>query len=139
MLKIWGRTTSSNVQKVMWAVGELGIAHERIDVGGQYGGLDTVEYGAMNPNRRIPTIQDGSLVLWESNVIVRYLSAKLGEGTLWPRDPGVRGVADQWMDWRPPFSPDMRTSSGASSLAPKSAMRSRSAPRSRREGSPRAG
>jgi len=110
MLKIWGRTTSSNVQKVMWAVGELGIAHERVDVGRQYGGLDTVEYGAMNPNRRIPTIQDGSLVLWESNVIVRYLSAKFGEGTLWPRDPGVRGVADQWMDWQQTtLSPDMRT------------------------------
>ena len=34
MLKIWGRNTSINVQKVMWAIGELGIAHERIDIGG---------------------------------------------------------------------------------------------------------
>jgi glutathione S-transferase len=110
MLKIWGRTTSSNVQKVMWAVGELGIAHHRTDAGRQYGGLDTAEYGALNPNRRIPTLQDGSVVLWESNVIVRYLAAKHGAGSLWPTDPAARGVADQWMDWQQTtLHPDMRT------------------------------
>jgi len=100
MLTIWGRTTSSNVQKVMWAVGELGLEHERIDVGRAHGGLDTPAYGAMNPNRRIPTLRDGDVVLWESNVIVRYLAAKFGAGGLWPTDVGVRGVADQWMDWQ---------------------------------------
>lgn len=77
MLKIWGRTNSINVQKVMWAVGELGLEHERIDVGGEHGGLDTSAYGAMNPNRRVPTLQDGSFALWESNVIVRYLAASM--------------------------------------------------------------
>ncbi|TMA40992.1 MAG: glutathione S-transferase, partial [Deltaproteobacteria bacterium] len=74
MLKVWGRSTSSNVQKVMWAIGELRLPHERIDVGREYGGLSTAEYFALNPNRRIPTLQDGDVVLWESNVIVRYLS-----------------------------------------------------------------
>ena len=65
MLTVWGRTSSVNVQKVMWAVRELGLEHERIDVGGAFGGLDTPEYGAMNPNRKIPTLQDGEVVVWE--------------------------------------------------------------------------
>jgi glutathione S-transferase len=110
MLRVWGRTTSINVHKVMWAIGELGLEHERIDVGRAFGGLDTPSYGALNPNRRIPTLEDGSVVLWESNVIVRYLAAKFGAGTLWPEDPAVRGVADQWMDWQQTtLLPDMRT------------------------------
>jgi glutathione S-transferase len=109
MLTIWGRTWSSNVQKVMWAVGELGLEHHRIDAGRTFGGLDTDEYGRLNPNRLIPTIRDGDVVLWESNVIVRYLAAKYGIGTLWPTDLGQRAIADQWMDWQQTtLLPDMR-------------------------------
>jgi glutathione S-transferase len=99
MLKIWGRATSMNVQKVMWAVGELGIVHERIDVGGRFGGLDKPAYLAMNPNARVPTLEDGRVIVWESNAIVRYLAARYGEELLWDRDPGRRAVVDQWMDW----------------------------------------
>src|SRR5262245_34169260 len=110
MLRIWGRTSSSNVQKAMWAVGELALAHERIDAGGDFGRLDTDEYARLNPNRRIPTLEDGRVVLWESNVIVRYLAAQYGAGGLWPTDPAVRGVADQWMDWQQTtLGPEMRT------------------------------
>jgi len=110
MLRVWGRTTSGNVQKVMWAIGELRLQYERIDAGREYGGLNTTEYSALNPNRRIPTLRDGDVVLWESNVIVRYLSAKFGGGQLWPLDHAVRGVADQWMDWQQTtLLPDMRT------------------------------
>ena len=110
MLKIWGRTNSINVQKVMWAVGELGLEHERIDAGGEYGGLNTPAYAAMNPDRLVPTLQDGSFALWESNVIVRYLAAKHDPGGLWPIDPERRAVAEQWMDWQQTtLLPDMRT------------------------------
>jgi glutathione S-transferase len=100
MLRIWGRTNSINVQKVMWAVGELGLAHERIDAGGAFGGLDTPEYGALNPNRRVPTIDDDGTVLWESNACVRYLAARYGAGGLWPEDVKRRGRSDLWMDWQ---------------------------------------
>ena len=100
MLKIWGRVNSVNVQKVMWAVAELGLEHERIDAGLEFGVVDTPEYGALNPNRRIPTIEDDGLVLWESNVIVRYLAATYGAGTLWPEEPRARAEADRWMDWQ---------------------------------------
>ena len=86
MIRIWGRPTSVNVQKVMWAIGELGVAHERVDVGRQYGGLDTLAYGALNPNRRIPTLQDGDVVLWLDvashpvNVLGRQVLADLDAG-----------------------------------------------------------
>jgi glutathione S-transferase len=110
MLKIWGRTNSINVQKVMWTVGELRLEHERVDVGGEHGGLDTPAYGAINPNRRVPTIEDGSFRLWESNVIVRYLAAKHDPGGLWPAELERRAVAEQWMDWQQTtLLPDMRT------------------------------
>ena len=100
MLVVWGRKNSINVQKVMWTVAELGLAHERKDVGGPFGGLDTEEYGALNPNRRVPTIvdEDGT-TLWESNSIVRYLAARYGAGSLWPEDPAARALADRWLDW----------------------------------------
>ena len=95
MLKLLGRANSINVQKVVWCVLELGIPFERKDIGGAFGGNDTPEYLALNPNGRVPTIIDGDVVLWESNAIVRYLSAKHGEGTLSPRDVAKRADADR--------------------------------------------
>jgi glutathione S-transferase len=100
MLRVWGRNNSINVQKVMWTVGELDLEHERIDVGGAFGGLDTPEYGRLNPNRRVPTLADGEVVVWESNACVRYLAARYGAGTLWPGEPARRARADMWMDWQ---------------------------------------
>ena len=98
MLKIWGRTNSSNVQKAMWAIGELGLAHERIDAGMAHGKVNEDWYLKMNPNARVPTIDDDGFVLYESNVIVRYLSMK--HGKLCPQDLQARAVAEQWMDWQ---------------------------------------
>jgi glutathione S-transferase len=100
MLKVWGRKNSSNVQKAMWAIGELGLAHERIDIGGEFGGNDKPAYLALNPNGLVPTLQDGDLVLWESNSIIRYLAARYGSGKLEPVDIGKRSLANQWMDWQ---------------------------------------
>jgi glutathione S-transferase len=99
MLKLWGRINSINVQKVLWALDELKVPYERTDAGLQFGVVNEPFYRKMNPNGRVPTIQDDGLVLWESNAIVRYLSAKHGAGTLWPNDPRQRADADRWMDW----------------------------------------
>ena len=99
MVKIWGRASSSNVQKVMWAIGELGLPHERYDVGGAFGGNDTPEYLAMNPNGLVPVIEDNGELLWESHACVRYLSASYGLGGLCPEDLMERAQADRWMDW----------------------------------------
>lgn len=100
MLRIFGRANSSNTQMVMWCVGELGLTHRRLDVGGAFGGTDTPEYRAMNPMGLIPTIDDGGFVLWESNAIIRYLAGRYGTGSLWPADPQARASADRWMDWQ---------------------------------------
>jgi glutathione S-transferase len=99
MLKIWGRRNSINVQKAMWAVGELSLAHQHIDAGGPFGGLNTPEFRAMNPNTRVPVIDDDGTVVWESHAIVRYLAAKYGEDSLWPTDAAERSLSDRWMDW----------------------------------------
>ena len=100
MLTVWGRRTSVNVQKVMWAVAELGLAHKRIDAGGPFGGLDTKAFAELNPNRLVPVIEDETgFRLYESNAIVRYLARTHGWGTLSPSDEHHRAFADQWMDW----------------------------------------
>ena len=100
MLKMWGRNTSSNVQKAMWAVGELKVPCERIDVGGAYGRTKEPFYLAMNPNSLVPTLEEeDGFTLWESNSIVRYLAARHGGG-LEPADTKVRAKAQQWMDWQ---------------------------------------
>ena len=76
MLKVWGRKTSVNAQKVMWLIGEPSLEHERLDVGGASGGLDTPEYGAMYPHRLIPTLQDGDITTWESEAVRAALSGR---------------------------------------------------------------
>lgn len=99
MLKIWGRTNSINVQKVMWVAGELGIPHERVDAGMQFGVVDEPWFRAMNPNGRVPTIDDDGFVLWEPNAIVRYLAKKFGAGRLSPTKNETYASADRWMEW----------------------------------------
>ena len=100
MLKVLGRATSSNVQKVVWLCDELGVPFDRADIGGPFGGNDKPEYLSLNPNGVVPTIDDDGFILWESNSIVRYLAEKHGAGTpFWPEDIQARASAGRWMDW----------------------------------------
>jgi len=108
MLRIWGRTNSVNVKKALWCAEELGLKHERIDAGMQFGVVDTPEYRRMNPMGRVPTIDDDGFVLWESHSIVRYLCAKHSAGNLWPTDLRLRAGAERWMDWAFSFQAAMR-------------------------------
>lgn len=100
MIRIWGRANSINVQKVLWCCAELGVPFERTDAGGAFGVTQDPGYLTMNPTGLVPTIRDGSLTLWESNVIVRYLAARYGADTLCPKDLAHRADADRWMDWQ---------------------------------------
>ncbi len=109
MLKIWGRVNSVNVKKAMWCVAELGLAHERVDAGMQYGVVNMPEYRKMNPTGLVPTIDDDGFVLWESHTIVRYLCAKHSTGKLCPADLKVRADAERWMDWAFSFQGAMRS------------------------------
>jgi glutathione S-transferase len=101
MLKIWGRNTSSNVQKVLWALGEMKLPFERVDVGGAFGKTKDDFYLAMNPNSLVPTLEEeDGFTLWESNSIIRYLAAKHANRTLEPADLRLRATAQKWMDWQ---------------------------------------
>lgn len=100
MLQIWGRANSANVQKVLWCCDELGLPFERIDAGMQFGRVNDPEYRALNPNGQVPTLVDGTYVLWESNSILRYLVTQYGASSpLYPADPKQRASIDRWLDW----------------------------------------
>ncbi len=101
MLKILGRKTSSNVQKVLWACGEMGLPFDREDIGGPFGGNDQEKYLALNPNGLVPTIiEEDGFTLWESNSCTRYLTRKHDLGGLYPEDPQILADAERWMDWQ---------------------------------------
>ena len=100
MIRIWGRASSSNVQAVMWAMAEMGLACDRLDVGYTYGGNDTPEFLAMNPNGTIPVLQDGdNRPIWETGAILRYLAGKYAADDFWPKNPERRAEVDQWAEW----------------------------------------
>jgi len=113
MMRLWGRTNSINVQKILWCLHELGLKegadYERIDAGLQFGVVNTPEFLALNPNGLVPTLQDESLVLWESNAILRYLARKYDQGNRFPSDMNSQASADKWLDWQlTTFWPKMR-------------------------------
>lgn len=100
MIKLWGRLSSINVQKVVWGLDELGLGYERVEAGGAFGVVDEPAYRAMNPNGLVPVIEIDGFVLWESNAILRHLAATYPEAGLWPADPHRRADVDRWMDWQ---------------------------------------
>ena len=100
MLEVWGRKTSSNVQALMWCIGELGLQYVRHDAGGIYGGTDEDNFLAMNPNGTIPVLKDTHLgPLWETGAICRYLAARYGSDGFWPSDAVGRADVDRWAEW----------------------------------------
>jgi glutathione S-transferase len=99
VLKLLGRKTSGNVQKVLFYLEETGTPYAREDYGRQFNNTQTPEYLKLNPNAKVPTLIDGDLAIWESNTILRYLAAKAGS-PLYPTDPGARTRIERWMDWQ---------------------------------------
>jgi glutathione S-transferase len=99
MITVYGYRPSSNVQVVMWCIGELGLPHRFVERGHGFGGLDTPEFRAMNPHGLVPVIRDGDVVIWESCAILRYLAARYGSDAFWPQDPAARSQVDMWAEW----------------------------------------
>jgi glutathione S-transferase len=100
MLKVLGRRTSSNVMPVLWALDEMGVEYQQVDLGGPFGGNDQPEYLRKNPTGLVPTLEEDGFVLWESNAILRYVCSEHGLGSLCPVDARRRALAEQWMDWK---------------------------------------
>jgi glutathione S-transferase len=100
MLTVWGRQSSSNVQALMWCIGELGLPYKRHDAGHRYGGTDTPEFLAMNPNGTVPVLRDGDgEPLWETGAILRYLASRYGAASFWPGEGPARAHVDRWAEW----------------------------------------
>jgi len=99
VLRLLGRKTSGNVQKVLFFLEETGTPYTREDYGRQFNNTQTPEYLKLNPNAKVPTLIDGDLVIWESNTILRYLAANAGSA-LYPSDLGARTQVERWMDWQ---------------------------------------
>jgi glutathione S-transferase len=97
MIRLLGRKTSGNVQKVLFLLEELGERYEREDYGRQFNNTTTPEYLRLNPNGKVPTVQVDGLTIWESNTILRYLAGKAGR--FYPADAGKRTEIERWMDW----------------------------------------
>ena len=98
-ITIWGRRSSFNVQKVLWVLDLLQLRYRHIELGGRFGGLDTPEFEALNPHKKVPVLQDDDLIVWESHTIIRYLAAKYSSSTLWREMPSQRSHIDRWLDW----------------------------------------
>ena len=101
IIRLWGRISSLNVRKAVWAAQELGLDFQRTDAGAAFGVTTTPAYLQKNPNALVPLLEDGDFVLWESNAIVRYLCAQYGQALgLYPTDLPARFDAERWMDWQ---------------------------------------
>lgn len=98
MIRLLGRATSGNVQKVIFLLEELGLKYVREDYGRQFNNTNTDAYRKLNPNIKVPTVIDGDLVSWESNTILRYLAAKHNPA-LTGATPAERTYVERWMDW----------------------------------------
>jgi len=98
MLKVLGRATSGNVQKVLFFLEETGTPYAREDYGRQFNNTGG-DYLKLNPHGKVPTVVDGDVVIWESHTILRYLASKSGKSDLYPTDAAARTQVERWMDW----------------------------------------
>ncbi|MEM1113449.1 MAG: glutathione S-transferase family protein [Pseudomonadota bacterium] len=98
-MKLLGRTSSLNVQKVLWFLEELEITYAHIELGGRFGGLQNPEFATLNPLKKVPVLVDGEKSIWESHAILRYLAACYGGGNWYPDDPYERSLYERWLDW----------------------------------------
>ena len=97
MLRIYGAAKSRGM-RVLWMAGELGLQYEHRDYLPRSGETQTPEYRALNPNGRVPTIDDDGFVLSESMAINLYL-AKKHKSPLYPTDVKNEALAWQWSLW----------------------------------------
>jgi len=107
-LVLWGRSSSVNVQKVLWFLAETNTDFEHHIVGGPYGGLDQPAFAALSPLPRVPVLQHGNVAIWESHAVLRYLAELSAPHALSPGDSKERAGIEPWMELvsttlQPPF------------------------------------
>ena len=90
---------SPRAAKVLALVNHLGLDCELAIVDLFSGGHQTPEFKALNPNGRMPVLEDGDFVLWESNAILQYLASKKPDSGMWPTDPRRQADVARWQFW----------------------------------------
>lgn len=99
-MKLYNADLSPNAWRVRAVAAELEIDLEIIDVDLRGGGTKTADFLAKNPNGKVPVLEDGDFVVWESRAIVAYLASLKPEKGLYPDDAKTRAVIDQWSYWQ---------------------------------------
>jgi glutathione S-transferase len=97
MLRLYG-SARSRALRTLWMLGELGISYDHKDYLPRSAETQTPEFRALNPNGRVPVIDDDGFVLSESMAINFYL-AKKHHSPLYPSDPKLEALALQWSLW----------------------------------------
>ena len=97
MLRLYGSAKSRAV-RVLWMLGELGLKYDHKDWLPRAPETKTPEYRELNPNSRVPTIDDDGFILSESMAINFYL-AKKHKSPLFPQDPRHEALVVQWSLW----------------------------------------
>lgn len=94
---LWGRGSSTNVQKVIWTSFELGLEIDHRPLAGEFGGNKEDWFLELNPNGTVPVWQDRDFALYESQAILRYLARE--HGRLYGSNPRETAQVDCWLDW----------------------------------------
>ena len=90
----------SRSTRVVWFCEEIGLDYRLQTVEMFSDAMKRPEYLAINPLGKVPAIEDGDFVLWETSAILQYLDAKYGDGRLMPpRDTAAGALAIQWLDY----------------------------------------
>jgi glutathione S-transferase len=98
-MKLYQFALSPNCQKVVALAHEVGLPLETIDIDLFKGQAKSPELLAKNPNGRVPILEDGDFVLWESNAILGYVAGKADRTDLAPTTPRERANVDRWLAW----------------------------------------
>jgi glutathione S-transferase len=108
-MKLYQFPLSPNCQKVVALASEVGVALELAPVDLFKGQSRTPELLAKNPNGKLPILEDGDFVLWESNAMLGYIAAKADRTDLAPSAPRERAEVERWLSWHNAhFAPAIR-------------------------------
>lgn len=96
--RLHGALMSSNTRRAALVFAHLGVPYELVPVNLRESG-DRAKLVALNPNNKIPVLQHGDFVLWESHAIMQYVASQVPDQTIYPQDPRGRADVDRWLFW----------------------------------------
>jgi glutathione S-transferase len=97
-MRLYYHPCSSNVRRVLLVAAHLGVQLEKVEVD-LMSEADRARLVEINPNSKIPVLDDGGFLLWESNAIVQYLCERTPGQALYPQDPAARADVNRWLFW----------------------------------------